>query len=308
MDPSVIKRKQIAGLEYGMVAGLAFAVFAWGIDGYLLTRAHAAYPWVKFASGLLVCVPAGGLAGWLTMLYKRTSFITFTWIGLAILFSRLVLWNPMWIMPRLIGIFDQAMGKYLNYSETRAISETVWFGSIIVLVVSIGCGLLEKNQINEYVYSRTPKDFLVPMFICATLFGLAGGVSDTLINKKFREPIQALDQMIQFSLDHTDQDVPDEVAQSMNLDAFAGIKGYMSEQRKLIPSSFQPSIDQVDVLVVFKGLWVKCTTVFSRVASCEQAIKTPEIKRSFLNGIFENGGSVIHRYFDVLTSRYFVVS
>lgn len=63
--PDVIRLKRRFGIMYGMVAGLAFAAASWGIDGYLINKANAFYPWMKFIIVAVICMAAGGLAGWL---------------------------------------------------------------------------------------------------------------------------------------------------------------------------------------------------------------------------------------------------
>jgi len=65
MKTSVNDRKQLVGLLFGLTAGLAFSVFAWGVDGLVLAGAHGAYPWVKFIPGLIISLIGGGLVGWL---------------------------------------------------------------------------------------------------------------------------------------------------------------------------------------------------------------------------------------------------
>ncbi len=284
MEPETKTKKQQAGLFFGLAAGLAFAIFAWGMDGYLLTRSHGAYAWVNFLIGLPLCLLAGGLVGWLSMLYKKTSLIVLSWLGLGILFSRLIFWLPLRVKPSLVLWLNEPLGDYLKYSNLREINELVWLGSIVVLFISVGCGLIEEGQVNEYVYSGKHRDLLVTLFICMTLFSLAGALSDTLINRKFRQPIQALDQLVQFALDNMDKEVPSEVAESMNLDVVNGFRDYLPQKRSMIPSFFNPSMNQVEILLTFSGMWAKCSTFYNRITSCEPAIKMPWILRSDFSG------------------------
>jgi len=66
MKPAVSKRKQKAGLLYGLAAGLAFAIFTWGVDAFLLACAHGVFPWVNFVPGLVIGLVSSALVGWLT--------------------------------------------------------------------------------------------------------------------------------------------------------------------------------------------------------------------------------------------------
>jgi hypothetical protein len=58
MRSEVSHKKQVAGVLYGLAAGLAFAIFAWGLDALQLAAAHGAYYWVKFVPGLVICLAA----------------------------------------------------------------------------------------------------------------------------------------------------------------------------------------------------------------------------------------------------------
>ena len=71
MNNSTRKKNLFMGLVYGLTAGFAFAFFAWGLDAIMLLRAHAAFPWVKFIPGMLICTVAGGLVGWVTIKVQK---------------------------------------------------------------------------------------------------------------------------------------------------------------------------------------------------------------------------------------------
>ncbi len=72
--------KQRLGLAFGALAGLAYALVTWGIDGYLLARAHADLPWLKFLLGSLFCAGLGGLAGWLSERIDQALFTFLAWL------------------------------------------------------------------------------------------------------------------------------------------------------------------------------------------------------------------------------------
>ena len=67
MNTETRRKKLVAGLFYGLAAGFAFALFTWGIDAYKLAQANGAFYWVRFVPGLLICLIAGALVGWLTV-------------------------------------------------------------------------------------------------------------------------------------------------------------------------------------------------------------------------------------------------
>lgn len=272
MKPDVRKKKQILGLLFGLVAGLAFTIFAWGVDAVLLARAHGAYPWIKFIPGLIICLVSGGFVGWLTMLIKSSGLGTFAWLCLGLLFSRLVYWLPVKIFPAMVGLLNNPIGDYLNYTDTRQINEITWLGSFILLLVAVGFGTYEKDLITEFVYSNGASNLFVSIVICFISFALAGMLSDTLVNKKLRQPIQVLERSFQYVLDNETSELPEELARVTDLAEIYKFAPYISGRRILIPSSLLQGADQVEVLVVLSGIWVKCTTVFSRIIHCEPAI------------------------------------
>lgn len=284
MDPAVSKKKQVAGLLYGFAAGLAFAIFAWGVDAVLLARAHGAFPWIKFITGLVICLVAGGLAGWLTMLLRWPAAGTAAWLGMGLLFSRLVFWLPVKIQPIIVGLLNQPIGDYLNYTETRQINEIAWLGSFILLGVSIGFGAFEKEKITEYVYSGNKQNLLVSILICVISFSLAGALSDTLLNKKLRQPIQVIDHSFQYILEDKEAELPEDIARRTDLEEIIKFSTFIPGKRLLIPSSLLQGADQVDILIILDGMWVKCTTVFSRVIDCEPAVNETTRLKSLFNG------------------------
>ena len=272
MKPEVSKRKQKAGLLYGLIAGLAFAVFAWGADAFLLARAHGAFPWIKFIPGMIICLAAGGLVGWLTMLFKRASFGTVAWLGLGLLFSRLVYWLPVKVLPGVVSIMNPPIGDYLNYTDSRQINEIAWLGSSILLMVAIGFGAYEREQITESVYSNRSRNFIVSMLICFISFGLAGMLADSLINERMRQPIQVLDRSFHYVLENEIPELPEDLARVTDLEEIKKFASFIPGKRLLIPSSLLQGADQVEVLIILDGMWVKCTTVFSRIISCKPAL------------------------------------
>jgi len=124
MKPAVSKRKHVAGLLYGLAAGLAFAVFAWGVDAILLARANGIFTWVKFIPGLIISLLSGALVGWLTARFERTWLSLILWLLQALLFAHLVIWLPIKVAPRIISLFNPALGEFLKYPFHKELTRT----------------------------------------------------------------------------------------------------------------------------------------------------------------------------------------
>jgi hypothetical protein len=281
MKTSVNKRKQLVGLFFGLTAGVAFAVFAWGVDGFVLARAHGAYPWVKFIPGLLICLVGGGLVGWLTVRLHNPLIRIGLWLLFAVLLSKLFIWLPITVAPQIIGWFDSSLGGYLDYPVYVEFNQMQWFGFAIIALIAIICGLLENILIDQALFSTGTFSIYVPFIVSFMCFCMAGNVTDGILNKQIRVPIQEVDKLIQFALDNSEKEVPVEVRRSMHLSAVKNIKEYLPLNRRLILSNFDQSFGQIDILVQFNEYWVKCTTIYNQVTYCKLAFDPP--KRSFAN-------------------------
>jgi hypothetical protein len=281
MKTSLLREKQFVGMLYGLTAGLAFALFAWGLDAVLLTSAHGALPWTKFLPGLILCPLAGSLIGWLTIRFENHLLAVGLWTLLALLFSRLIVWLPLKVSPYIIHLLDRDLGTYLKYPVYDSLNQNVWFGFAAILIVALICGLLEVNMIEGSLFSSGSYAFILPLLMCFFGFALIGKTSDSLLNEPIREPVVAVDRLLQFALDNIDQDVDGMLARSMHLGATTTIKDYLPLERRLIMSNYDESFGQIDVLVDFSGIWVKCTAIYNQVTYCKPAVNAPGAR--FLN-------------------------
>ncbi len=270
MKRTVSRSKQFMGFLYGLAAGLAFAVFAWGIDAIKLTAAHGAYSFVKFIPGLFICTLSGALVGWLTALVEKPLLGIVLWISNALLYSWLVFWLPIRSAPAIIKIFDTILGEYLQYPFYKSLNQTLWFGFATIALVAFIFGLLENILIDQAIFSTGNVVKAVPLIMVALAFSLVGSSSDSLLNKNLREPLITVDRLIDFAVENIDSEVDPEVARAMHLGSVKTIKHLLPLERTLILSNFDEAIGQVDVLVNFYGKWVKCTTIYNQVTFCKQ--------------------------------------
>lgn len=283
MKPELSRQKQIAGLLYGLAGGLSFAIFAWGIDGLVLSRAHGAFPWIKFIPGLLICLISGGLVGWLTVKIHHIFLSILFWLALAYLCSNLILWLPLRVAPFLIKIFNNSLGAYLKYPYYADFSQNLWFGFVVIGIVAIINALIENILIEQALFTSGKYAIIVPLIVSALSFGLVGNSGDSLFNRNIREPIQVVDNLIQFAQDNYGKNVPLEISRSMHLAALNPVMEYVERDRKLILSNFDEYLGQVDILVDFEGKWVKCTTIYNQVTDCKSALEMPWIRLSSIH-------------------------
>ena len=73
------KTTRLAGLWFGLIFGLSFAVFAWGGDALLLASSRASLAGVKFLFGLPVALLLGGLTGYLVSRSPSLGIVVAAW-------------------------------------------------------------------------------------------------------------------------------------------------------------------------------------------------------------------------------------
>ncbi len=290
MKPEMSKKKQVAGLWYGLAAGLAFAVFAWGVDAFLLASANNSFAWVKFIPGLFICLCSGTLVGWLTVRLQNTLLAILLWIGQALLFAHLIIWLPLKIAPVLIRLFDPALGDYLKYPFYPELKQNLWVGFAIIAAVSIIIAVLENILIDQALFSAGTHAVVVPVIVAMLAFSLVGSTGDSLLNKHLREPVLIVDKLVDFAYENRNNDISSDLARKMHLNALKPVEDLLTDHHRVILSNFDQYLGQVDVLVIFKGHWVKCITIYNQVTNCTPLFEKPWIRLSSrlkLAGILE---------------------
>jgi hypothetical protein len=268
MNITIRKKKLHLGLIYGLSGGLAFAVFAWGIDAWLLAQANSSYAWIKFVPGLIICLLTGGLAGWLTILTERHGFAVLFWGILGVIFSWMAVWLPFTGTLRFISLLDPQLAGYFKFSP---LPNAVQFRVISLLIVGIAAiiaGLLEINLIHQALLSPYISSFIVSLLVCVVIFGLVGSATDHMINTITREPVQVVNSLLQFAQNNFGITVPKETARAMHLSSARQLGDLVEKPRRLTLISYDQDLGMIGVLVDFEGTRAKCSTIYSQPTDC----------------------------------------
>lgn len=269
MNTNVKRKKLRLGLIYGMVAGVAFAVFAWGMDAWLLARANTTFFWVNFIPGLIICVLTGAMAGWLTILIEKHAFALLFWGLLAVLYSWLVVWMPFSGSPYLINILDPGLAQWFDFSPVKDLVQYRWVSLVVIGLVAILCGLLEINLVHQAIISSYSSASVMSMLICLILFSVAGSATDYMINTSLREPVQVINNLIQFAADNEGKEVPIKIARQNHLSAVKQlVDGIVQKQRQLTLIGYDQDLGLIDILVDFEGTLAKCSAIFAQPTDC----------------------------------------
>lgn len=267
--PEVLRAQYWYGFFYGAMTGLLFAFFAWGIDAFLLFQAHAAQPWLKLIVGALICVPVGGLAGWLTMRFERGLLSIPFWTVAGVVFSAMTAALPMGIFPRLLVWLEPDLEGLISYFVADVMAGRFLVSFLWVAVFVILAGVLEIPMGQPAVYSTSVMGKLAPILLCAVLMGIGGTVVDSDNNKPLRDAVIALDGTLQFAANHQGQEIDPSVSRAMHLASLRHISDLVGQPRELIIGTFDQFLDQVHVIVRFDGeVLVDCLTVYNQPVSC----------------------------------------
>src|SRR5215207_9835242 len=91
----ILRAKRIYGIWFGAALGLTFAVFAWGVDAFLLSTMNSLYPWLKFAGGAVPTMIVGALAGWLSAKFDKPIIAFLIWAVASLSFAWLTVMLPL---------------------------------------------------------------------------------------------------------------------------------------------------------------------------------------------------------------------
>lgn len=270
MEAHFSRKKQGMGLLFGAIAGLAFSITAWGIDAVQLAAAHSAYPFIKFIPGLLISVAAGGFVGWLTIRIERLWAGMVLWALLAGLFTWLVMWLPLRGTPFFLKVLEPQLSPLLYYPNIDSQIQFIAMGSIVIGFVCLICGLMEIHLVDQAMLGMGTLALISPLLISLTVFSLAGSSGDYLLNRHFREPVQALNGLIQFAVDNEGVDVPLVVSRQKRLSVVRDLDEIIDNPRKLTLIAYDSTLGQMDILVDFSGNWVRCTVIYNQPTMCKR--------------------------------------
>jgi hypothetical protein len=268
--PDVVHAKHIYGLWFGITLGFLFSVFTWGIDAYRLQQMHAFAPWLKFLTGMVPCVVAGGLTGWLAAKLDRPILALVLWAVAGLLFAWLAVNLPLQIIPRLLNIIEpdtQGLLHYTYYQEFSARLGIAYFWLAIFISLA---GLMQIPLSDSAVFATSFFGRISPMLVVMILMMIAGTTMDNLNNEKLRSPVDTVDSAVQFSLDHQGQKIDPAVYRQRHLASLRTVQDVIGPERKFVVSGYDSLLEQVQVLGRFGNVWVECEIFYNQLLSCEQ--------------------------------------
>lgn len=261
--------KRRLGFFYGAAAGLAFSVTFWGRDGFLLSQAHAYFPWIKFLIGAPLAMLTFGLAGWLTSRFDRPLLGFLFWL----LASAFMAWLTVRVLfnfsPAALGWIEPPLRPLLHYAaHDRAFvllgTSFAWTAVATFILAAIQIPMIEQAAFSTSALGR-----FAPHFVCAAIMLINGAMIEGFYNQSMREAVVNLDQTIQFSLDTHGMDTTSDQARELHAASLRTIQNIITPERRLAVSQFDSMFGSINVAVNFGGNWADCLVVYGRPVNCK---------------------------------------
>jgi hypothetical protein len=269
MTASFARKKQRIGFFYGLVAGAVFSITAWGVDAIMLASAHVALPFAKFVPGLLLCALAGGLAGWLSIRIGNWLASIILWLLFGGLLVWLVLWLPVNGSAQLLRSLSPNLTHWIEYPPIDRLAQFRVIGMIVIGIPSLLCAILENTLVDQTMSAQAAGGWIAMLLAAGLLMGAAGFAADELLNRHFREPAQALSQMLDFAAENQGNSVEKTLARRMRLSVAKPLGNLVKEPRKMTLIAFDSMLGQMDFLIDFRGTWARCKVIYSQPTQCD---------------------------------------
>jgi hypothetical protein len=268
-NPAILQFKHRFGIWYGVALGLSFAIFAWGVDSFLLSRMNGLLPWLKLLGGILPCVILGGVVGWLSARLDRPLFAMLLWAGAASVFAWLTVSLPLQITPRILSLADPDIQDLLHYTYYETFSTRFTVAYIWIAIFVSLAGLLQIPLSDSAVFSTSSFGRIVPMLVTLVLMAICGTIVDGLNNEKLRGPVDAVNTAVQFALENRGRELDPAESRRMRQGALRSVGELITPERKFIVSGYDQLLERVQVLARFEGAWVECDLIVNQLIKCE---------------------------------------
>jgi len=266
---SFSRKRSKRGVLYGLIAGLFFTLAAWGMDAWILFQHDSTLPFLKFLPALLICVPAAVLAGYLTARFEKGWLSLLLWVGLAILFTSLVINIPIKIAPKLTIRLLPELTPLIQFSELTNVGHYWFYGVFAIGFTCILCGILENLLIDQSLASSGAFGSIIPCIVCIVIMTGAGLSGDLLMTSHFREPIVTIDTLLENGATYYNQEVEKTEARKMQLSIVDPLDDLVLHPYTLTLVSTDNYLGLMKVLVNFEGKYALCHLAYSQPTFCE---------------------------------------
>lgn len=214
-------------------------------------------------------ISAGGMAGWLVARSEKAIFGLLIYLGLAFVFSWLIVALPFRIFPVVVSWLEPEVGNLLNYTfyegfNSRFVIAIAWISLFVALIGILQIPLTEPAAFSTSYFGR-----IAPLLVCSVVIFINGVIVDTLNNEPLRTALLHMNNTIQFSVDHQGQEVDRATARSMRISSLRAVEDVISQPRQMIVGGYDQFLDQIHILIRFGSSWVDCIAVYNQPSFCK---------------------------------------
>jgi len=202
---------QSAGIAYGLIFGLSFALIIWGRDAVLLASTGANLAWAKLLLGLPISVLVCALVGWLASLSSSTAVYVVLWAIAGALLGWLTGRMPfdggnvaVWLTDR--RLWELSVFPYGESAQTRT--------ELLLLIgggIGMAVGFLESLAV-QWAWDRaTPRGRMslqawIVLLVCIPLVIPMATLAEDLVYQRMRVPQQRVGESVALALSGADEE------------------------------------------------------------------------------------------------------
>ena len=272
----------IAGISYGALFGLAYAVFTWGFDAFVLWSNGAVLPWSKLVIGLPLALVLGMLAGWLAALSSTIIIPVVIWAVLCGLLAAIAAHIPFEGGNLVIWFVDSRFWNEAIFSYNSSAATRTTLMVFISVVLGTVVGYFQTIAMNWAWDRSSPGGRMtlgswLSLLVAAPVALLPALSVNGFINQPLRYPQQVVSKSLQLAL--SGAQVEDLTAESQqaslrSLEHYRERLSFDYETYFVAFSSETGTWQSAYIDILFEdGFVLRCVTVGERVVYCDDFSK-----------------------------------
>ena len=273
---------QAAGVGYGLLFGLGFALFAWGYDAYVLYQSGGVLPWSKLVIGLPLALVVGGLAGWLAALTQMTVVSVVVWALVCGLLGASAGHIPFEGGNLVIWFVDQRYwGETIFHFLSSAATRTTLMVFIMVLLGAL-VGFIE-SLVLQWAWDRSSPDGRMTFSSWLTVSAALpmALLPALVVNGFLHRPLNTPQRLVSETLDLALSGVREEQLTAESLQSsYRSVKPYLDKITEGYETHFVSFSSETGTwysayieAVFLDGFVIRCVTVGDRLVYCDDFAK-----------------------------------
>lgn len=252
----------------GLLGGIVYAVFVWGLDGFILQQINGSLPWLKFLIGTPIVMFIFMIAAWLSAKFTNLLIRSIIWMATSTLLSFLISFITFQGTEFALKTINNNLVDQINYVLLDSIRGRLFVIITMSNILFLIGGLLIESATEAKTKASSYIGWIFPILLCMLFFGGAGYVADANFNLKLREQVQSLNKQIieasqMNSVNPTDR-------QKRLIRRYTKLGVDLEGKRRFIISSFDESFTQSRIIINFDGIWAYCTAINGMIGNCER--------------------------------------